>query len=227
MDPIVAAAWVWNTALSKTTDTSPTFHPESISIRDFLAEPLDVQHAARELANQVKNYYLDKLSMQILSNDGEMTAFRRDLLQLIKNSSESKFRQVDVPIMNRLMDFYHEDVARDKVFAQCNTAGLPAKKKTILTRRYDSTVNVSYLGSIRKKRKSFSTDVVEFWFKKIETGAPLIYSVFAKNELLPWFRASLTGNMTITGTFIDTMRYDQGVTELLRLENINATQVNC
>jgi hypothetical protein len=109
-----------------------------------------------ELAQNIREYFLDKVITQKLSGQYHDSDFKRDMVKALKLSAKCVIEEPHIRLLYRMDDFYKEDTFKDRIAAEYTT--LP--DRTVLELK---STPVSYIGSIDVFRRGGKTK--EFYFK--------------------------------------------------------------
>ena len=137
---------------------------------------LEVFEHDREIANETRRYYRNKLALRALRGNGEQTEFARDLYDICNGGI---MRHCHRGMLYRLPYFYVEDIRRaelqEHTQAQPDLDHIPrflAEKTTLHLERY---------GRIFRSRRSGET--MEYWFHDRATGYAVKWPVAYDNPL--------------------------------------------
>ena len=109
-----------------------------------------------DLAQSIREYFLDKVITQKLSGQYHDSDFKRDMVKALKLSAKCVIEEPHIRLLYRMDDFYKEDTFKDRIAAEYTT--LP--DRTVLELK---STPVSYIGSIDVFRRGGKTK--EFYFK--------------------------------------------------------------
>lgn len=109
-----------------------------------------------ELAQNIRDYFLDKVITQKLSGQFRDSDFKRDMVKALKLSAKCVVEEPHIKLLYRMDDFYKEDTFKDRIAAEYTT--LPTRTDLKLER-----TPVTYIESINVFRRGSKTK--EFYFK--------------------------------------------------------------
>lgn len=109
-----------------------------------------------ELAQNIREYFLDKVITQKLSGQFRDSDFKRDMVKALKLSAKCVVEEPHIRLLYRMDDFYKEDTFKEHIAAEYTT--LPSRDDLALSR-----TPVTYIGSIDVFRRGSKTK--EFYFK--------------------------------------------------------------
>lgn len=109
-----------------------------------------------DLAQSIREYFLDKVITQKLSGQYHDSDFKRDMVKALKLSGKCVIEEPHIRLLYRMDDFYKEDTFKDRIAAEYTT--LPDRRVLEL-----KNTPVSYIGSIDVFRRGAKTK--EFYFK--------------------------------------------------------------
>jgi hypothetical protein len=109
-----------------------------------------------ELAQTVREYFLDKVITQKLSGQFRDSDFKRDMVKALKLSAKCVLEEPHIRLLYRMDDFYKEDTFKERIAAEYTT--LPNRDDLVF-----KSTPVSYIGSIDIFRRGSKTK--EFYFK--------------------------------------------------------------
>jgi hypothetical protein len=109
-----------------------------------------------ELAQTIREYFLDKVITQKLSGQFRDSDFKRDMVKALKLSAKCVVEEPHIRLLYRMDDFYKEDTFKERIAAEYTT--LPSRAALVL-----SSTPVTYIGSIDVFRRGSKTK--EFYFK--------------------------------------------------------------
>lgn len=133
----------------------------------------------RIIANNMKQYYLGRLTFKMLSGQ-PLSDYQNCLYQFLSTGSISASK---VGLVYRLPYFYVEDNKRDKIKEQSYEAQNCDPKTT--------NVSLRYIDTIFKSRRG--RDAYEFWFFD-QQRCPYMLSVVSDNPLLSLLQSLTEGN---------------------------------
>jgi hypothetical protein len=128
-----------------------------------------------ELAQNVRDYFLDKVIAQKLSSQFRDSDFKRDMVKALKLSAKCVVEEPHIKLLYRMDDFYKEDTFKDRIAAEYTT--LPNRTELEL-----KSTPVTYIGSIDIFRKGSKTK--EFYFKTANNYVVVLKSL-RSDWLLP------------------------------------------
>ena len=126
-----------------------------------------------QLADDVRNYYKNKLSMAMLKGV-KLTDFRKELYKLVTQPT-NELHSNQGKILYKLPEFYHEDVAMDKIL-----------ENAVSTCYFDDDKAdgvFTYLGVVDKSTKHCKEK--RYWFKNTENKLATIYVDRTNNTVAP------------------------------------------
>lgn len=109
-----------------------------------------------DLAQSIREYFLDKVITQKLSGQFRDSDFKRDMVKALKLSSKCVLEEPHIRLLYRMDDFYKEDTFKDRIATEYVT--LPDLSVLEL-----NNTPVSYIGSIDVFRRGGKTK--QFYFK--------------------------------------------------------------
>ena len=131
----------------------------------------------REMANETRRYYRNKLAMRALKGNGETTQFAQDLYDICNGGI---MRVCHIGILYRLPYFYVEDTRRAELIehTQCQPTLLDGTPAAL---REKHTKNIRRYGRIFHSRRG--REIMEYWFHDEQTGHPVQLAVTYDNPL--------------------------------------------
>jgi len=141
-----------------------------------------------EQAEAIRKYYADRVMFRTLTNDKPLTAFYRDLYELVTRSVEIQRRHEGM--IYRLPYFYAEDMAREELEKHFSNA-------TVLNRYLTVDKETHVLVPVSKIfRSRRSSEVYEYWFRN-EKREPVLWSISSNTDLRSivedvWTRPKIT-----------------------------------
>ena len=136
---------------------------------------------AREMAHELRKYFLHRSTMKVLSGQTptefqyKMNAFLSDICPL---------KIDELGMLYRLPYFYQEDLALDQVFEGAQNIEIPTNGPW--SDRMTIHTPVTLVREVLKSRKS--GDYIQFWFTNPD-GQRLVYDVRSDNKLISVFRS--------------------------------------
>ena len=109
-----------------------------------------------DLAQSIREYFLDKVITQKLSGQFRDSDFKRDMVKALKLSAKCVLEEPHIRLLYRMDDFYKEDTFKERIASEYTT--LPNRTDLEL-----KSTPVTYIGSIDVFRKGGKTK--EFYFK--------------------------------------------------------------
>jgi hypothetical protein len=154
---------------------------------------LPLSECSLQLAQKIRNYYRQKLTMMILKG-GELSGYRKKMYQLVANNFLGEIARSDVGALIKLYEFYHEDQTMETLLAQtvsvdpqnyvieCNTdvytfiCSVNRVTRHIKQKRYFFKDSQDRLVWLQVEHKSQAIPVLDYMFKtgkkyKIESTA--------------------------------------------------------
>lgn len=128
-----------------------------------------------ELAQNIRDYFLDKVITQKLSGQFRDSDFKRDMVKALKLSAKCVVEEPHIKLLYRMNDFYKEDTFKDRIAAEYTT--LPNRTDLEL-----KSTPVTYIGSIDIFRRGSKTK--EFYFKTTSNYVVVLKSL-RSDWLLP------------------------------------------
>lgn len=128
-----------------------------------------------ELAQNIRNYFLDKVITQKLSGQFRDSDFKRDMVKALKLSAKCVVEEPHIRLLYRMDDFYKEDTFKERIAAEYTT--LPSRDDLVL-----KSTPVTYIGSIDIFRKG--SKISEFYFKTDNNHVVVLKSL-RSDSLLP------------------------------------------
>lgn len=138
---------------------------------------IEAQDHDREMAQETRRYYRNKLAMRALKSTGESSQFSRDLYDICNGGI---IRECHRGMLYRLPYFYVEDTKREALIEHT---------------RYQPTINDSmsvmhrerHVKEISRYDRIFHSrrgrEIMEYWFHDETTGHPVQWSVTYENPL--------------------------------------------
>ena len=177
-------------------------------LNDVTAEPQD-----REQSRAIRKYYADRLIMNLLQQEHQVSSFRRKLYGVVTDSVQ--VTKAELGMVYRLPYFYAEDTELDQLVADTTSADVSLQGDEI-------TAEFSLKKHITKSRRS--GEFVQFWLTR--TGDTAAYAVMLKsdNPLLSLLNSVLTRPVTLKarvwtkpfrGHYRDRMYHQLGSLELV------------
>lgn len=138
---------------------------------------LEAHDHDREMARVTREYYRNRLAMRALKNTREPTEFERDLYDICNGGI---MRVCHMGMLYRLPYFYVEDTGieslRDRFTnGPRDTDVIPAFLMEPSTRRLAPDTRIFHS---RRQR-----EVMQYWFRDIDTGHPVAWNVLYDNPL--------------------------------------------
>jgi hypothetical protein len=127
-----------------------------------------------EQAESIRKYYADRIMLRTLTNNKPLTAFYRDLYELITRSVEMQRRHEGM--IYRLPYFYAEDMAREELENYFSNTTVLNRWLTV-DKETHTLVPVSKI--FRSRR---SGEVYEYWFRN-ECDEPVLWSISSNTDL--------------------------------------------
>lgn len=138
---------------------------------------IEAQDHDREMAQETRRYYRNKLALRALKNAQEPTQFSRDLYDICNGGI---MRECHRGMLYRLPYFYVEDTGRaalvEHTLHQPSLADAPPA--AIRERFSKELLRHSRIFHSRRNR-----EIMEYWFHDEETGHPVQWSVAYDNPL--------------------------------------------
>ena len=141
-----------------------------------------------EQADAIRKYYADRVVFRTLTNDKPLTAFYRDLYELVTRSVEIQRRHEGM--IYRLPYFYAEDIAREELENYFSNT-------TVLNRHLTVDKETHVLVPVSKIfRGRRSSEVYEYWFRN-KCNEPVLWSISSNTDLRSivediWSRPKIT-----------------------------------
>ena len=170
---------------------------------------------AREMAHELRKYYLHRNTMKLLMGRPH-TEFQLKMDQFLSDIRALKVDELGM--LYRLPYFWQEDLALDQVFEGAQEIDLNG----IGTVGWASITTHTQLFPVREVLKSRrSGDYVQFWFQDTD-GHRCVYDVRADNKLITIFRSLFRrDNLQVKGMAkVDTLRGSHIRTNFWRLTDL-------
>lgn len=135
--------------------------------------------AARELAQEIRKYYLQRNMMKVLMGQ-QPTEFQEKMNAFLADIRPLKIDELG--ILYRIPYFYQEDLALDTIFE--GAQDLDEDKPPVFSMTAWTTLTP--IREVLRSRKS--GDYIQFWFHN-PSGERCVYDVKADNKLLSVFRS--------------------------------------
>lgn len=134
---------------------------------------LEVHEHDREMAQETRRYYRNKLAIQALKADKEPTPFQRELYEICNGGI---MRECHKGMLYRLPYFYVEDIRRAEL-VEHSRAHQPDERE----HRLVDTRTLRPWNTIFSSRRGRET--MEYWFHDRETNYPVMLAVDYDNPL--------------------------------------------
>lgn len=129
----------------------------------------------REMAQETRRYYRNRLAMRALKSNGEPSHFSRDLYDICNGGI---MRECHRGMLYRLPYFYVEDTSRAELIEHTPsqpTLNIPAYLRRPYTKEL---LRHSRIFHGRKNR-----EIMEYWFHDVDTNQAVLWSVTYENPL--------------------------------------------
>lgn len=138
-----------------------------------------------QLAKEIRDYYRQKLSMLVLKG-GELTAFRKKMYRLVAEEVLNEISDDEIGALIRLYDFYHEDLAIEKLLNQTTSADPNIRYHTPIIDVYTFLTSVDRITRHSKQKRYFfknSRDQLGWFQVEYKSQAiPVLNYVFKNNK---------------------------------------------
>ena len=139
---------------------------------------------AREMAHELRKYYLQRNTMKLLMGRPH-TEFQLKMDQFLSDIRPLKIDELGM--LYRLPYFYQEDLALDQVFeGATNIEAKPDGPHLPVIRHITTHARLTPIREVLRSRKS--GDFVQFWFAD-SVGQRHVYAVRADNSMISLFRS--------------------------------------
>jgi hypothetical protein len=141
-----------------------------------------------EQAEAIRKYYADRVVFRTLTTDKPLTAFYRDLYELVTGTVEIQRRHEGM--IYRLPYFYAEDIAREELENHFSNATVLNRWLTV-DKETHTLVPVSKIFRTRR-----GSEIYEYWFRN-ERDEPVLWPASSKTDLRSivedvWTRPKIT-----------------------------------
>lgn len=138
---------------------------------------LEAHDHDREMAQETRRYYRNRLAMRALKNTGEPSQFSRDLYDICNGGI---MRVCHIGILYRLPYFYVEDTQRASLIE--NTLHQPSVSDSV-PRYLQGAVPRQLIRHGRIFHSRRKNETMEYWFHDEDTGDAVLWSVDYENPL--------------------------------------------
>jgi hypothetical protein len=133
-----------------------------------------------KMANNLRQYYRNKIAVKSLTSKQAVTKFYHDLYELLLGETELQHRHIGM--LHRLPYFYAEDIARVELRKKIADSGVEPDwiHNSLAQFGGKKTHTLTPVMTIFRSRKGRESH--EYWFQN-ETGQPVLWSVLHGNPL--------------------------------------------